>query len=122
MRQLFLDAFELILDLDGKPIQFDGKDWTVGKVITDALIAPPVEGAAKESSMDKKLEKFLLATKIHKADFPVKISEDEAKLIKELVNLIFPSPLVVARIVSAFRLEEFSEELPKGNGDARLVS
>ncbi len=91
-----IDVSKEILDLDGEPLKDDRKKpLTIGEAMTNGLMA--AFGDEKLSGKEK-LERFMLASRIHKQK-EVELTAEEGALIQKLVNQCYPSPLVVAQVI-----------------------
>ncbi len=110
---MWLNGAKVIQDLDDNPIVGEDKSqWSVGKAVCEALLGAQVN--EKALSLDEKLNRYTLAQRIHKVLMPIKVSEDEATLIKKLCNDRYPSPLVIAAVVAAFTTERALAEAKNG--------
>lgn len=82
-----------ITDLDSKPIQDGEKELTLKILSTNALLAPGADD--DKLSGDKKVERAVLAQKIHTKG-TIDASAEEVSLLKELISKLY-TPLAVMR-------------------------
>ncbi|SMF65992.1 hypothetical protein SAMN02982989_3429 [Xaviernesmea oryzae] len=92
-----VDFSKPILNLDGSPLEMDGKVLTLSSVATNALLMTVQDQPdGKRPDPDEAVKKYALAMDIHNAKGPINLDAEEAVLLKRLIVNIY-GPLVVGR-------------------------
>lgn len=95
---MLFNAHKPLLNRDNEPMKDEEqKEITLGTIAVNALDLPASEG--EKMTMEKKLDRYMLQQKLWRASAPVKITTEEASLIKKCVaeHPHFP-PLFLGRI------------------------
>lgn len=100
---MLLDCKQPVRGIDGKPLKAEGDDVTIEYVVVRALTEPIAgpDGRPETVQGPEKLTRWQLAGRIHNAPGPVQITVEEATKIKQLVDKMFTSPGIYARIHEA---------------------
>lgn len=108
---MYFDITTLIYERSGEVMKdANDKEMTFSKAIVMALdgIAP-----GEKLTGEDKIKRFLLSCRIHEAKLSVELTIEEAALIKKQVDLVFPSPLIVAPIWIALEKGSSNEQTSK---------
>jgi hypothetical protein len=87
-----------ITDLDGKPVEDDGKPVTLGAISIAALLngLDDDSGRPERLNAEAKVRQAVLASAIYTASDPINIKVDDVSLLKERIGRLC-GPLVVMR-------------------------
>ncbi len=107
---LGIDFNQPVMGLDGEPLKDDTKEGEpnvpLGKLVCDALMSTPPNDKAADGT--QRLKRFNLALKIKGKsdddDFPtIRLKDKQEKMVLEMVEKAFPSPLIYARVFEAIK-------------------
>jgi hypothetical protein len=99
-----IDFSTLLKDLDGKPLPLsaekNAQPLTLRDVVVNSLIAPK-QANAGSAAPERKVKEFVLATRVANAKTPLTLTSEDITLIKEDVSAVYPSPLIIGRVLEA---------------------
>lgn len=95
--KLLLDT--VLLDTAGEPVVEDNKDVICRDLLLRAILTPPMK-EGKPVQDTKKVEKFKMAMKIQAVELEAEVEfvSEEITLLKNAVDNVYASPLVVGRL------------------------